>query len=198
MGSGSSHARGEPTFCPLRVKTSILKFVWAHDSTSESDELYNPLQSSGAHIAGSEARGPRRSSGPYLMYLLIRFDAYRREASNNRSSRANWERGHVRAIWQWFLVQSVPVKIVLGRVALGLSVALSPLWALVAFLAFFVSLIAVVFQAFRRRPFRAWGIAVLSSFVLMLAFSGISNAVYSPASSPSQEGGAPVVRQATL
>ncbi len=61
----------------------------------------------------------------------------------------------MRAIWRWFLVQSVPVKIVLGLVALGLSVALSPLWALVAFLAFFVSLIAVVFQAFRRRPSRA-------------------------------------------
>ena len=117
--------------------TSIFKFVWAHDTTSESDELYYPLQRSGAHIAGSEARGPRRSSGPYLTYLLIRFDAYHREASNNRSSRANWERGHVRAIWQWFLVQSVPVKMVLGLVALVLSVSLSPLWVLVALLVFF-------------------------------------------------------------
>ena len=52
----------------------------------------------------------------------------------------------------------------------------------------FFSLVVVVFQAFMRRPSRAWGMAVLSSFVLMLAFAGISNAVYSPASSPPQEG----------
>ena len=58
----------------------------------------------------------------------------------------------------------MPVKIVLGLLALGLSVALSPLLALVAFLVFFVCLVVAVFQAFRRRPTRAWGIAVLSSF----------------------------------
>jgi hypothetical protein len=93
----------------------------------------------------------------------------------------------VRAVWQWLLVQSVPVKMVLGLVVLALSVALSPLLALVAYLAFFVCLVVAVFQAFRRRPSMTWGIAVLSSFVLMLAFSGISNAVYGPASSPPQE-----------
>jgi hypothetical protein len=60
--------------------TSIFECVWAHDTTSEPDGLYYPLLSCRAHIAGSEARGPRRGSGPYLIYLSVRFGAYHREA----------------------------------------------------------------------------------------------------------------------
>ena len=48
----------------------------------------------------------------------------------------------------------MPVEMVLGLVALVLSVALSPLWVLVALLVFFVSLVVVVFQAFMRLPSR--------------------------------------------
>ena len=68
---------------------------------------------------------------------------------------------------------------------LTLSVALSPLFVLGALLVFIISLVALLFGLIRRHSSRAWDIVAFASFALILALSGMLNAVYGP--SPSHE-----------
>ncbi len=69
-------------------------------------------------------------------------------------------------------------QIVLGLVAIGVLVLLSPLEALVALLVFLVSLPVLLYKLLRRQSLRRWGLIAAASFVLMFAFAGISGAMY--------------------
>ena len=63
-------------------------------------------------------------------------------------------------------------------IALGISVALSPLVVVVAFLVLIVAIFALVIRFLRRRPLRRWGLVALASLLLVIAFSGLTNALY--------------------
>lgn len=76
-------------------------------------------------------------------------------------------------------------------ILLGLSVALSPLMVVMAVLVLIVALFALVFRVLRRMPLRNWGLVALASFILVIVFAGITNALYGgeapqQASSPSE------------
>src|SRR5215210_969647 len=63
-------------------------------------------------------------------------------------------------------------------VVLGIVVALSPILAVLALLVLIVAVVALVIQLLRRASLRRWGIVAAVSLVLLLLFSGISNALY--------------------
>jgi micrococcal nuclease len=63
-------------------------------------------------------------------------------------------------------------------IALGLSVLLSPLIAVVAFLMLLVAIFAMILRALQRRPMRNWGLIALTSFLLVVVFTGIASALY--------------------
>src|SRR5215203_119700 len=65
-----------------------------------------------------------------------------------------------------------------GLVGLALAVALSPLLAVLVLLACLVCLAVFCVRLLRRRPVMRWGLAGGASFVLLLAFSGVSAALY--------------------
>jgi len=67
---------------------------------------------------------------------------------------------------------------VAALIVLGLSVALSPLIVVVAILVLVVAVVALFIQLLRRGSLRRWGIVAATSLVLVLVFSGISNAIY--------------------
>jgi micrococcal nuclease len=76
-------------------------------------------------------------------------------------------------------------------VVLGLSVFLSPLVVVLAFLVLIFAVITLIIRALRQRPLRSWGIIAATSLVVLLVFTGISNALYfgggqEQASSPNQ------------
>ena len=60
----------------------------------------------------------------------------------------------------------------------GLSVLLSPLVVILAFLVLIVAVFALVIRLLRRRSLRRWGIIAATSLVVLLVFTGISNALY--------------------
>lgn len=63
-------------------------------------------------------------------------------------------------------------------IAVGVLVVASPLVVFVASLVLIVTVIALIFRVLRRRPLRRWGLIALASFILVVVFSGISNALY--------------------
>ena len=73
----------------------------------------------------------------------------------------------------------VAAKVALGvavLIALGLAVVLSPVLVVVAALVLVVAVIACVIQLLRHASPNRWGIVAGASLVLVLLFSGISNA----------------------
>lgn len=75
---------------------------------------------------------------------------------------------------------STATKAVVGAVALGAVVLLSPVLGSLAALAFLVSVTIATVKGLRGRPARSWGIAAIASVALIVVSSGISNAVYGP------------------
>jgi hypothetical protein len=72
-------------------------------------------------------------------------------------------------------------KVLLGVAALivlGLSVVLSPLMVVMAVLVLIVAVLAALIQLLRHGSPRRWGIVAAVALVLVLVFSGISNALY--------------------
>jgi micrococcal nuclease len=67
---------------------------------------------------------------------------------------------------------------VAALIVLGLSVVLSPLLAVLAALVLVGAVIALVIQLLRRGSLRRWGVVAVASLLLVLVFSGISNALY--------------------
>jgi hypothetical protein len=78
----------------------------------------------------------------------------------------------------------------LGLAVFVLAIILSPLWQGVAVLAFFISLVVLIWRLLRRRPARTWGIAVVEAAVSMYALGGMSNALYSETSEQTKPSGA--------
>jgi micrococcal nuclease len=75
----------------------------------------------------------------------------------------------------------VAAKVALGvavLIVLGICVVLSPLLLALSGFALFVAVIALLIQLLRRASLRRWGILAAVSLVLVLLFSGISNALY--------------------
>jgi micrococcal nuclease len=73
------------------------------------------------------------------------------------------------------------VKVLLtvaALIILALSVALSPLVVILALLMLIVAIVALIFRILRRRPLRSWGLIALASLILVIVFSGITNALY--------------------
>lgn len=68
--------------------------------------------------------------------------------------------------------------VVAALLILGLLVILSPLIVVLAFLALIVAVLALIVRLLLRRPIRRWGIIAATSLVVLLVFSGISNALY--------------------
>ena len=80
---------------------------------------------------------------------------------------------------RWFKdLPAVPKAVLVGLVLLVLFVLLSPLAMLAAALLFGVSVIALIVRARQRRSKGRWPIVTVTSLVLILAFAGISNALY--------------------
>jgi hypothetical protein len=67
---------------------------------------------------------------------------------------------------------------VAALIMLGLSVVLSPLMVVLAVLVLIVAVFAVFIQLLRRGSSRRWGIVAAAALVLVLVFSGISEALY--------------------
>jgi endonuclease YncB( thermonuclease family) len=63
-------------------------------------------------------------------------------------------------------------------IALGLSVLFSPLVMFLAGLALMAAIFVLVVRFLRSRPLSGWGLVALTSFVLLLVFTSISNALY--------------------
>jgi micrococcal nuclease len=61
---------------------------------------------------------------------------------------------------------------------LGLSVLLSPLVMVLAFLVLIVAILGLIVRLLMRRPLRRWGILAATSLVVLVVFTGISNALY--------------------
>ena len=75
----------------------------------------------------------------------------------------------------------IAVKVLLvvaAPIVLGLCVLLSPLLVVLAALLLTVAVFALVIQLLRNGSPRRWGIVAAASLVLILVFSGISNALY--------------------
>lgn len=67
---------------------------------------------------------------------------------------------------------------VASLIALGILIALSPLMVIVAFLVLLVATFALFIRLLRRRPLRTWGFIALASLLLVIVFSGLTNALY--------------------
>ncbi len=83
----------------------------------------------------------------------------------------------------------VALKVLLAMavlIVLGLAVVLSPFLAVLASLVLVVAVMALVIQLLRRGSLRRWSIVAASSLVLVLLFSGISNALYGSGGQPEQ------------
>jgi hypothetical protein len=65
-----------------------------------------------------------------------------------------------------------------GLIVLGLAVLLSPLLLVLSILVLIVAIAALFIQLLRRASIRRWSIVAATSLVLVLLFSGISNALY--------------------
>ncbi len=79
----------------------------------------------------------------------------------------------------WFRdLPSVPKLILVGVLLLLLLTVLSPVARVVAIIVFVVSAIALVIRAIQRGPIKGWGVAAVSSFVLIFVFGGISSVIY--------------------
>ena len=82
-------------------------------------------------------------------------------------------------LWRRFLALSLPVKILLALVALGVGIILSPLMVVLAALALVACLLVLLLCVLTRRTAScAWGLAALASFAAVLAFAGVSEALY--------------------
>lgn len=68
--------------------------------------------------------------------------------------------------------------VVAALITLALSIPLSPVVALVAFLVLLVAIFAMILRGLQRRPMRTWGLVALTSFLLVVVFSGIASALY--------------------
>jgi micrococcal nuclease len=68
--------------------------------------------------------------------------------------------------------------VVAALITLALSIPLSPVVALVAFLVLLVAIFAMILRGLQRRPMRNWGLVALTSFLLVVVFSGIASALY--------------------
>ncbi len=79
----------------------------------------------------------------------------------------------------WFRnLSSVPKLILGGLLLLLLLTVLSPVARVVAIIAFVVSAIVLTVRAIQRGPIKGWGIAAVTSFVLIFVFGGISSLIY--------------------
>ena len=63
-------------------------------------------------------------------------------------------------------------------VVLGLSILLSPLVVVLALIVLIVAILVLVVRLLRGRPLSTWGVIAGASFVVLLVFTGISNALY--------------------
>jgi micrococcal nuclease len=83
----------------------------------------------------------------------------------------------------------VALKVLLAMavlIVLGLSAVLSPFLAVLASLVLVVAVMALVIQLLRHGSLRRWGIVAAASLVLVLVFSGITNALYGGGGQPEQ------------
>ncbi len=79
----------------------------------------------------------------------------------------------------WFRdLPSVPKLIIVGLALLVLLVIFSPVAQVVAVIIFVVSAALLVIRAIQRGPVKGWGIAAVSSFILIFVFGGISGDIY--------------------
>ncbi len=79
----------------------------------------------------------------------------------------------------WFRnLSSVPKLILGGLLLLLLLTVLSPVARVVAIIAFVVSAIVLTVRAIQRGPIKGWGIAAVTSLVLIPVFGGVSGAIY--------------------
>jgi predicted PurR-regulated permease PerM len=69
---------------------------------------------------------------------------------------------------------------------LGLLVLLSPLVVVLAFIVMIVAIFALIIRLLRRRPLTTWGAIAGTSFIVLLVFAGISNALYFGGGQPEQ------------
>jgi micrococcal nuclease len=80
----------------------------------------------------------------------------------------------------WFGGLTTVKKVLAIACAVLLFVVISPLMVPLSGLALLVSLVVVLYKAFRQRPFRGPGIFLLCSLVALVLASGVSNALYGP------------------
>ncbi|MDP9478176.1 MAG: thermonuclease family protein [Actinomycetota bacterium] len=85
----------------------------------------------------------------------------------------------MRGLWGRFRALSTPVKIVIALALAGMGAVLSPLMVFLAALAFAVCLLVLLLCVLTRRAAsRNWGLAALTALAAILAFSGVSEALY--------------------
>lgn len=105
--------------------------------------------------------------------LTVRFSNAR-----SASSGASLRELPNRAI-NWFKdLPSVPKLMIVGLLLLLLLTVLSPIARVIAIVAFVVSAVALAVRAIQRRPIKGWGIAAVTSFVLVFVFGSISSVIY--------------------
>lgn len=86
-------------------------------------------------------------------------------------------------------------QVLLALLAIGLSVALSPLVAILALLGLIFGVLALGLGAIQNRPLRRRGMLAAASLLLLVVFLGISNALYGPGTP--EQASTPEPREAT-
>jgi hypothetical protein len=91
-----------------------------------------------------------------------------------------------RRAWEWFRERPNLQKALIGAAGVVVLVLASRAVAVIAALVFIVALVALIVQLVRRAPARRWALAAGGSFVAMILFSGVADAVYGPATTEDQ------------
>lgn len=134
-------------------------------------------------VAGPSAPPPSEpptsaSFDSFVNAVREQFQGWRRRFSGSSSARATVQQISGRII-NWFRdLETIPKLVIVGLVLLIPLALLSPVLRVAAIIALVASVVGLIVQAVQRKPVRVWGIAAVSSLVLVFAFGGISAAIY--------------------
>jgi predicted PurR-regulated permease PerM len=84
----------------------------------------------------------------------------------------------ITALPSWAKIPIYVITVLLALVTLVLVVMLSPFLAIMAFLVLLIAVSTLISRAIRHLPFRRVGLVALSSLIVLIAFSGVSYAIY--------------------
>lgn len=137
-------------------------------STQDAVALDNGSEPEGGAEGTRAAQGEPQAARPMGSSADNQYGAGENVTSKLLNRSINWFRN----------LSSLPKLILVGLLLLLLLTVLSPIARVVAIIVFVVSTIVLVVRAIQRGPIKGWGIAVVSSLVLIFVFGSISGVIY--------------------